>query len=295
MFSFIIPRNVSSRLLFTVFTLVLAMSVLAVGCGRNPDDAGTTGVVQVVGSDTMVNLGQAWAESFMGDNTKAQIAVTGGGSGTGLAQLINGNADLALASRKIKAQEVEAIESKGLEVFEYVGARDALSVIVHPSNPIDSLTYDQIKAIFTGEITNWSQIGGADKVIVLHARESSSGTFAFFKEEVLEGESYATTALHQPSNQAIVQGVKQDEGGIGYVGLAYLNDDVKAVLVARQEGDTPTEPTVENASTGQYPLSRPLHIYAAGEPTGTAKQFIEFITGDAGQGIVAEVGFIPVR
>lgn len=296
-----------------LLALVMAMSVALIGCGKDTptktsqgNESGTeTGVenngvdfsklVEIKGSDTMVNLGQLWAEAFMDKNTEAQLAVTGGGSGTGIAAIINGTADIAQSSRQMKDKEVEEAKTNGFELKEFVVGRDGIAIGVNKNNPIESITLEQLKDIFTGKITNWKEIGGNDEKIVVMSRESNSGTYVFFKEFVLQDEEYASSALLMPSNQAIVEGLKQDTSGIGYIGLAYANDEIKVVPVKKDDSSEGVLPSLETINAGDYPVSRPLFLYTAGEPEGVVKLYMDFIMGQEGQSIVEEIGFIPVK
>ncbi|SDK85341.1 PstS family phosphate ABC transporter substrate-binding protein [Natronincola ferrireducens] len=293
--------------------LVMLASVALIGCGSSQptetqadtnngnadtntgNDIDFSKLVQVRGSDTMVNLGQRWAEEFMEEYPEAQLAVTGGGSGTGIAAMINRTIDIAQSSRQIKQKEIDDAKANGVEVVEHVTGRDGIAVAVNKDNPITELTMEDIKAIFTGEKTNWKDFGGNDAEITLYSRESNSGTYAFFKEFVLHDEEYATHSNLMPSTQAIVEGLKQDVNGIGYVGLAYLSDEIKGISVAKDENTSAVYPSLETVMSGDYPVARPLFLYTAGEPIGVIKLYMDFIMGDKGQFIVEDIGFIPVR
>lgn len=289
----------SFRIVAVALTLMLVV-LIAAGCGSNDASKDTpktdelSGSLQVKGSDTMVNLGQAWAEKFMENNQKAQIAVTGGGSGTGIAAIINGTADVAQSSRKMKEKEVNEAKSRGLDPKEFLAGQDGLAVIVNKENTVEALTYEQIAGIFTGKITNWKEVGGPALNIVLMSREVNSGTHVYFKEEVLKEAEFASTALLMPSSQAIADGVKQDKAAIGYLGLAYVSADVKALKVAKEAGAEAVVPSEVNVLNGKYPISRPLFLYTPKEPTALAKAFIDFVLSGEGQTIVTEVGFSPV-
>ncbi|AKL97151.1 phosphate ABC transport system substrate binding protein PstS [Clostridium aceticum] len=296
-----------------LLVVVMIAAVALVGCGgsQSQEPANTTNgdqasnetntsndvdfskLVQVRGSDTMVNLGQQWAEEFMDQYPEAQIAVTGGGSGTGIAAIINGTADMAQSSRKMKNEEMDQAKANGFELKEFITGTDGIAIAVHKDNEIESLTLENLKDIFTGEITNWKEVGGKDAAITLYSRESNSGTYAFFKEFVLKDEEYAAHSNLMPSTQAIVEGLKQDVNGIGYIGLAYLSGDIKAVPVAKEAGSEAILPSLQTVQGGSYPVARPLFVYTAGEPTGVMKLYMDFIMGTEGQRIVEEVGFIP--
>ena len=267
---------------------VLSLAVLVTASGAWADS------IISKGSDTVLPLAQREAEAFMGKHSEHSITVVGGGSGVGIAGLIDGTTDIANASRKIKTKEKRLARKGGIKVVDHVIARDALSVIVHPSNPISKLTITQLEKIFTGDINTWKDVGGPTKPIVVYSRDSSSGTYVFFKEKVLHKREYAPTALLQPSNGAIVQAVSQTEGAIGYVGLAYLTEKVKALGVS-EEGDTYVAPSMETAMKGTYPVTRALYMYTNGEPKGLARLFLDFILSKEGQKIVRDVGYIPVK
>lgn len=245
-------------------------------------------MIEVRGSDTMVNLGQGWAEAFMNKHPEAMVSVTGGGSGTGVAALINGTVQMAQVSRAISEDEIQQGLDNGIEIFEIVGARDGIALVVNNDNSVDTLTMEEIKGIYTGEITNWSQLGGDDVEIGLYSRDTSSGTYVFFRDFVLMGEDFSEDANLMPSTQAIVEGVIQDSGGIGYVGMGYLSEDTKTVNVMK-------DGTEYIPGEAGYPVARPLHLYTAGEPTGAMKEYVDFILSDEGQEVVANIGFIPLN
>ena len=304
-----------------VLVLILVGSLVLFGCGDDngePSDNGTNNeesdtneesgddegssdidfseMIEARGSDTMVNLGQRWAEEFMNEYSEASMSVTGGGSGTGIAAMINGTIDIALSSRAIKEEEIEQAADNDVEIVEHITGRDGIAIAVNPNNPVDELTMAEIKDIFTGEKTNWSDFGGEDAEITLYSRESNSGTYVFFREFVLEDEDYASFANLMPSTQAIVEGVIQDENGIGYIGLAYLDDDgIKGVSVAAEEGAEASFPSMENVIAGDYPVARPLFLYTDGEPEGVVKLFMDFVMSEQGQQIVEDIGFVPVQ
>lgn len=272
----------------TLWTIVVVALALVTASGVWADS------IISKGSDTVLPLAQQEAEAFMGKHSEHSITVVGGGSGVGIAALIDGTTDIANASREIKTKEKRLARQGGIDVVEHVVAKDALSVIVHPSNKISKLTITQLEKIFTGDINSWKDVGGPAKPIVVYSRDSSSGTYVFFKEAVLSKREYAPTALLQPSNGAIVQAVSQTEGAIGYVGLAYLTDKVKTLAVSK-EGDVYVAPNMETAMKGTYPVTRALYMYTNGEPKGLAKLFLDFILAKEGQEIVRKVGYIPVQ
>lgn len=258
-------------------------------------------VIQIKGSDTMVNLGQAWAEEFMNKHPEISIAVTGGGSGTGIAALINGTTTIAQSSRDMKPEEKEAVrKATGKDVVEYTVALDALAVIVNPANPVSELSIDQLSDIFTDKITNWKEVGGADEPMLVLSRERNSGTHVYFLEEVLRRgnakgpEEFAVSVLMMPSSQAIAQEVARSHAAIGYLGLGYVTKEHKAVAVKKTAADAGVPPSVETAQNKTYPISRPLHIYTAGELEGASKEFIDFTSSPEGQEIVRQMDFVPL-
>jgi phosphate transport system substrate-binding protein len=264
--------------------------------GTTGASGGERGQITIKGSDTMVQLAQAWAQEFMKTHPNIRVTVTGGGSNTGIVALINKGTDVANASRPMKEEEKRSAASRGVDVKEFVVAQDALSVIVHPSNPINELTMEQLKDIYTGRVTNWKELGGPDQTIVLNSRESSSGTYVFFQEHVLgKGVPYAKKAMLQPSTSAIVQNVAQDKGGIGYVGLGYVNETVKSVKMKKDAASSAVAANVEDVLNGTYPLARPLYQYSAGEPTGAVKTWIDWVQGSEGQAVVQKLDFVPIK
>jgi len=257
--------------------------------------------IQVKGSDTMVNLGQAWAEKYMEKNSGDFVAVTGGGSGTGFSSLISGTCDIAMASRSIKDKEITLAKQKGINPKEIKVALDGLAVVVSPKNPVDKLTIDQLAKIFTGKITNWKEVGGMDAKITLLSREVNSGTHVYFKEHVLRKmdlsgkEEFAPGALMLPSSQAIADEVANNPSAIGYYGMGYISTKQKAVHVAKDDKSPYEIPSIENVVNGKYPISRPLFLYVNGEPQGLVKKFVDFILSKEGQDIVLKTDFVPVK
>lgn len=281
--------------------LAAAIGLILTGCLSKPPREGGAGpsaqggTVQIKGSDTMVNLGQAWAEAFMKANPGTSVAVTGGGSGTGIAALINKTTAIAQSSRKMKPDEFDKARQNGLDPKEFLAGSDGLAVIVHPSNPLSQIDFTGLKRIFTGQVSNWKELGGPDRPIVVMSREVNSGTHIYFKEEVLKDAEFSPKALLMPSSQAIVDGVAQDQGAVGYLGMAYVSDRVKALKVSK-DGQTPAvEPIEANVLNGKYPISRPLYLYTATEPAGAVRRFLDFALGPEGQRIVEQVGFTPIK
>lgn len=284
--------------------LLVAPTALPAGCRPTPASAEelqtATGTAIVnKGSDTLVNLALAWAETYMQLHPGVRISVTGGGSGTGIAALINGTVDLANASREIKPEEAENARQNGIEPVEFTVALDAIAVVVNPSNPVDRLTIPQVSAIYTGEITNWSEVGGEDRPIVLLSRESNSGTYVYFLENVIrQGRSdsdllFAPDTLLMPSSEGISEEVRHNPNAIGYDGLGYVTPDQKTVAIATAEGEPYVMPSIETVNDGTYPISRPLYMYSAGEPRGEVADYLNWILTD-GQELVAEIGFVPL-
>ena len=255
------------------------------------------GALQIKGSDTMVNLCQAWAEAFMAKHPKVSVAVTGGGSGTGIAALIGGTCDLAASSRAMSAKE-QAL-AQGAPVQEWTVALDGLAVVVHPSNPVKRLTIEQLARLFTGQIRNWKELGGANAAVVLLSREVNSGTHVYFKEHVLgsltQGEKeFSPEALLLPSSQAIADEVASNPAGIGYYGMGYLNPKNAIVAVAKSAEGPYVVPSEETVRAGTYPISRPLFLYSRGVPQGAGKAFLDFVMSPEGQVIVRRIDFVPL-
>jgi phosphate transport system substrate-binding protein len=250
----------------------------------------------IKGSDTMIHLVTAWTESFMKARPEATISVTGGGSGTGIAALLNGTAGLCMASRELNEQERKLAASKGIDLTETVVGRDGISVIVNAGNPIKELSMEQLRSVFTGKATNWKELGGVDLALQAFSRESSSGTYAFFLEKVLSGEDYGAEVRLLVSNSAIVQAVAEDRGGIGYVGLGYAKSaGIRVVGIRGQAGAAPVLPSAQTVVDGSYPIARQLYLYSNGTPKGLAKDFLDRIRTPAGQKILVESGYVPVK
>ena len=230
---------------------------------------------------------------------EVRISVTGGGSGTGIAAMINGTVDIANASRRMKPEEIAAAQANGINPVEFVVARDAIAVVVHPSNPVERLTLRQLSDIFTGRITNWSQVGGEDRPIVLLSRESNSGTYMYFLEHVVrmgDKESdllFSPDTLLMPSSEGISAEIRQNPNAIGYDGLGYVTPDQKVIAVARDPAGPYVLPSVETVNDGSYPVARSLYMYTAGEPAGVIQTYLDWILTD-GQALVPELGFVPL-
>lgn len=268
--------------------LILSVAILAFGLT-------TVNAQRIKGSDTTLPLSQKAAENYMKTHPSATITVTGGGSGVGFSSLLEGTTDLAQASRKIKFVEVQKLKEAGKSIKEVIVAYDALAIVVHPSNKVTNLTRSQLEDIFTGKISNWKEVGGADLKIVPYSRETSSGTYEFFKESVLKNKNYMNGIMSMPATGSIIQSVSQTPGAISYVGLAYLNSTVKAIHVSYDGGKTFEEPSVNNAKNGTYPIVRPLYYYYELGSEAKVKSFVDYLLSPAGQKIVSEVGFITVK
>ncbi len=278
--------------------LLCLMTVCVIGCGENIDPNEPQGFIQTKGSDTIVNAMQQVSEKFMEAYPHVFVAVTGGGSGVGIASLINKTCDVATASREMKPKEIEIANKHKVYPREFVVAYDGVAVIVNRSNPVSRLTIEDLHKIFTAKAKNWNQFGGKNLPIVTLSREVSSGTHAYFKEEVVHlgkkdsTEEFSRETLLLTSSQAIVEEVATNEGAIGYLGMGYLSDRTKPVLIAK--GGEFYPPDIDNVIKKTYPLSRPLFVYTDGEPKGIAKLFIDFILSPIGQKQFMETGFVPV-
>jgi phosphate transport system substrate-binding protein len=253
------------------------------------------GAFKIKGSDTVLPLSQKEAETYMKINKSTSITVVGGGSGVGIAALIDGSTDIAMASRKMKVDEKLKMQEAGRAYKEVIIAYDALSVIVNPSNKVSQLTREQMEGIFTGKIKNWKEVGGDDMLIVPYSRESSSGTFEFFKEHVMLNKNYGTGILLMPATGAIVQSVSQTKGAIGYIGLAYSESTVKDLKVSFDKGKTYIAPSVASAKDKSYPITRPLYYYYQTKSEKLVKPYIDYILSDAGQKVVSDVGYVPIK
>ncbi len=252
------------------------------------------------GSDTIVNLALAWAEKYQSQRPDVRISVTGGGSGTGIAALVNGTVGIANASRQIKEEEIAEAQSKGVNPVEHIIARDAIAVIVNPENPVSELTLQQISDIYSGKITNWTEVGGEDRPIVKLSRETNSGTHVYFLETVLRlGNSddktlFSMDTLLLPSSEGIISEVRDNPNAIGYDGLGYVPDDLKMIAIAKEPGGAYVLPAIETVNDKSYAIARDLYMYTDGEPAGLVKEYLDWILSDEAQQIVAELGFVPV-
>jgi len=281
--------------------VVLAVMVMGLVFGEMIQ-AQAQNMIQVKGSDSEVNLVQRLAEVFMKKNPAVDIAVTGGGSGTGIAALINKQTDIANSSREISSKEEESAKGAGVNPFRIVVATDGLSAIVHPENPVKKLTLEQLGKIFKGEITNWNEVGGKNAKISLYGRQSNSGTFVFFREFVVKAD-YSPHMKSMNGNAQIAEGIKKDKDGIGYVAVGYVVNGkgevmagVKLLDISKEAQSVAYSPaSMENVMSGRYPISRPLNHYTNGKPTGKLLDFIRFEISEEGQKIVQQEGFFPVQ
>ncbi|MDD5096915.1 MAG: phosphate ABC transporter substrate-binding protein [Candidatus Omnitrophica bacterium] len=278
-----------------IMALIIFMSAHIAFAGNDKNS------IQIKGSDTMVNLAQAWAEKYMEENPGDFVAVTGGGSGTGLSSLISGSCDIAMSSRNIKDKEIALAKQKGINPFEIKVALDGLAVVVNPVNPIGKLTIDQLAGIFTGKTSNWKELGGKDQKIVLLSREVNSGTHVYFKEHVLRKmdpnsqEEFSPSALMLSSSQAIADEVAGNSAAIGYYGMGYISNKQKAIAVAKDDKSEYVNPNIENVISGKYPISRPLFLYTNNQPQGLIKKFVDYGLSKEGQEIVVKTDFVPVK
>lgn len=297
-------RRLLSYRLLAVPLLVLCLGSSA--CRARAADGGSAKrsgevTIQNKGSDTMVNLALAWSEAYAQVEPGVRVAVTGGGSGTGIAALINGTVDIANASRSMSAEEKAAAIAAGFEAVEVPVALDAIAVVVHPSNPVTKLTVEQLADIFTGRVTNWQEVGGEDRPIVLVSRESNSGTYQYFLEHVVRRGSkenkdlFSPDALLMPSSEGISSEVRRNPNAIGYDGLGYVTPDQKVIWVAPEAGAPYIAPTLESVKDGTYPIARPLFMVTRGRLVGPAAAYLAWIQGSQGQAIVRELGFVPLE
>lgn len=251
--------------------------------------------LKIKGSDTVLPLSQKEAEVFGEKNKDASIIVTGGGSGIGITALMDGNTDIAMSSRKIKLDEQLELQKAGKDFKEDIIAYDALAVVVHPENKVNQLTREQLEDIFTGKIINWKDVGGDDMKIVVYSRETSSGTYEFFKEHVMNKKNYASSVLNMPATGGIIQSVGKTKGAISYVGLAYIEKDVKHIKVSFDQGKSYIAPSMAAAKNNTYPITRPLYYYYLTSKEKIIKPFIDFVLSNEGQTIVEEIGYVPVK
>ncbi len=307
----------SVKIWFLPLALIMVAVLVLAGCGgatttptATPTSTSTatptptlSGSFKIIGSNTITPLSSVWAENFMNANTNVNIAVSGPGSGAGIAALIDSTTDICQASRAIKDSEITQANEKGVNPYEIRVATDALSVVVNPANPVDELTFAQLSAIYTNQITNWSEVGGNDAEIVVFSRDSNSGTFAYFLEDVIQMPGlptedktlqYGGDVRMLPSTQEGITQVAGNVNAIFYSGLGYVNNTVKAIGIKKTADDTAVQPSVATALNGTYPVSRPLFYYTNGAPTGVIKTYIDYCLSAEGQEEVLEAGFVPL-
>lgn len=283
-----------------VTALILATILLTACKPAQTEDGTESTYIQNKGSDTVVNLALAWAERYNSLHPEIRISVTGGGTGTGMAALISGTVDIANASRRIKEEEIRAAEANGIVPEEHVVARDAIAVIVHPDNPVNQLSIEQISLIYRGLINNWRELGGEDRPIVRLSRETNSGTHVYFLEEVIRlGQSdneeiFSADTLLLPSSEGIIAEVSDNPNAIGYDGLGYVTPHVKVVAVSRSPDGPFIMPSIETVNSGAYPISRDLYVYTRKDTTSIVTAYINWILSPEAQAIVSDLGFVPV-
>ena len=289
----------------TAFVLLLLLSFLISSCGpassaQAASDSSGYAYIENKGSDTIVNLALAWAEKYQSDHPNVRISVTGGGSGTGIAALLNGTVDIANASRQIKPEEMDQARVNGVDPLEFVIARDAIAVIVNPENPVSRLTLQQISDIYSGRITNWMEVGGQNRPIVKLSRETNSGTHVYFLETVLrlgrkdDKTLFSMDTLLLPSSEGIIAEVRQNPNAIGYDGLGYVPKDLRMIAIAKEAGGPYVLPSIESVNDKSYAIARDLYMYTNGRPAGIVKEYLDWIMSAEAQTIVAELGFVPV-
>jgi len=280
----------------------LLLSSLLFSCSPNSSNSSSDSQASYIenkGSDTIVNLALAWAERYQSEHADVRISVTGGGSGTGIAALINKTVDIANASRSIKEEEIAEANTNGVKPFEIIVARDAIAVIVNPENPVSELTLNQIADIYSGRINNWREVGGEDRPIVRLSRETNSGTHVYFLETVLrlgnkENKTlFSTDTLLLPSSEGIIVEVRQNPNAIGYDGLGYVPDDLKMIAIAKEPGAPYVLPSIATVNDKSYPIARDLYMYTNGEPVGIVRDYLDWILSAEAQEIVVELGFVP--
>lgn len=299
--------------------MVLVIALVVTGCTTEVTTTATTtqtntqtttetstilsGSFKIIGSNTVTPLSAIWAENFMVANPEVSIAVSGPGSGVGIASLIDGTTDICQASRAIKATEIAQANENGVNPYEIQVATDALSVVVNPANPVNELTFAQLSAIYTGQITNWNEVGGNDAPILVLSRDNNSGTFAYFLEEVVQMAGmetadktlqYGGNVLMLPSTEEGITQVASNINGIFYSGLGYVDESVKSLGIKKTASDPAVLPSVATALDGTYPIARPLFYYTNGEPTGIIKAYIDYCLSAEGQQIVLDNGFVPL-
>lgn len=304
-------ERIIAAIIFSMKSTVLIFCAIFIlffsGCSRSSNsNQGTTispDVSSIVnkGSDTLVNLALAWAEKYHELNPDVEISVTGGGSGTGIAALINSTVDIANASRQIKPEELAQAKENGVDPHEYVVARDAIAIVVNPANPVNHLTIQQLSDIYSGKINNWSEVGGEDRVIVRLSRETNSGTHVFFLENIIRmGDPnnktlFSTDTLLLPSSEGITAETRDNPNAIGYDGLGYVTPEVKVIAVGKDSAGPFILPSAVTVNAGEYPIARDLYMYTNGQPTGSVLQYINWIMTPEAQQVVKQLGFVPIK
>jgi phosphate transport system substrate-binding protein len=290
-----------ARLILSLCLLFLA--ACEAGSGQQASPYHTSAYIQNKGSDTMVNLALAWAERYQAGHPEVSLSVTGGGSGTGIAALVNGTVDIANASRAMTNDEIKQAEANGITPVEFVVSRDAIAVVVNSRNPVRQLTLQQISDLYSGKIYNWVEVGGDNRPIVRLSRETNSGTHVYFLQTVIRlGDTnnttlFSTDTLLLPSSEGIINEVRQNPNAIGYDGLGYIPPDLmNSVLAVARDDDGPyVIPTIATVNDNSYPVARDLYMYTAGEPAGAIKDYIDWILSYEAQKIVADLGFVPIK
>lgn len=283
-----------------IYIAFVMFFVVFISCSRQQTQNVNVGM-QIKGSDTIVNLVQVWAENFSKMDNTTNVGVTGGGTGTGFASLLNNTCDIAMASRQAEEKEINLAKEKNIVYKEFIVGLDGLAVLVNKDNPVNNLTMEQLRDIFMAKITNWKEVGGENRPIVLLSRESNSGTHMFFKENVIRlgdeknKDEFSPKALLMPSSQAIVDEIYQNPNAVGYAGIGFISDQIKALNISAKDSNDFIYPTIENVKEGIYPISRPLYLYTNGEPKGIVKDFIDYALSEEGQQVVVETFFVPIR
>jgi phosphate transport system substrate-binding protein len=286
-----------------LFLCLFFLAACGGGSGQPASPTRATASIQNKGSDTMVNLALAWAERYQAEHPEVSLSVTGGGSGTGIAALVNGTVDIANASRAMTADEIKQAQANGITPVEFVVSRDAIAVVVNSSNPVRRLTLQQISDIYSGKLNNWVEVGGEDRPIVRLSRETNSGTHVYFLETVIRlGDKhktilFSTDTLLLASSEGIINEVRQNPNAIGYDGLGYIPPDLmdSVIAVARDDKGPYVIPTIATVNDNSYPVARDLYMYTAGQPTGAIKAYLDWILAPEAQQIVADLGFVPIR
>jgi phosphate transport system substrate-binding protein len=279
--------------LLLLFVLFLSHSVFQEKDALTTPSTNAGSKIFIKGSDTILPVSIAESKIYMDLHPGNEIIVIGGGSSLGLASFIEGEVEIAMASRKIKESEITSATNKGIEPVETIIGWDGISVIVNKNNPLESLSVEQLQMVYSGEITNWKELGGNDEKIRVLVRDQSSGTYGFFKEHVLGDKAYTKNAIIEPNTEAVVKDVSLSTASIGYIGLAYMDESVKMIGLGTSEGIF--YPNANTIRRGTYPLSRPLYYYTDGEPEGTVKEYIDFVLSAQGQEILSDIGYLPVN